>query len=107
MLLVLLLFKASLLSTKCRPFEVTQKWADHEMNEMLLLGDKEEALRLNYTSLQHCREMANKPQAQIDSIKQTVLPLFEGLVRTLPDVKDIVDILKENISKWDYIIKSQ
>lgn len=101
--LIILFFRASLMSTYCRPFLISQKWHDLEIEEMLNLGDSEEKEKMEYTSLYCCREMCNKINHAIEQLEQKVLPLFKILQKGMPDLIDSYSSAQSNLKTWNHI----
>ena len=100
--LIVLFFRASLMSTYCRPFLISQKWHDMEIAEMLELGDMEEKAKINFTSDYYCRDICNKINHSIEQIEQKVLPLFKILQKGMPDLADTYSSIQSNLKTWTH-----
>ncbi|OHT13009.1 cAMP-specific phosphodiesterase [Tritrichomonas foetus] len=105
--IIFLLFRASLCSTYCRPFLISQKWHDLEIDEMLHLGDLEEKAKLPYSSPNHCREIVNKTEHALEVLQQKVIPLMEVLSKGFPDMKDAYSIVLSNFKTWEHLKNSK
>lgn len=101
--LIILFFRASLMSTYCRPFLISQKWHDLEIAEMIDLGDKEEKAKIDYSSLYCCGEMCKKINHAVEQLEQKVLPLFNILQKGMPDLIDSYSSAQSNLKTWNHI----
>lgn len=102
-ILILMLFRAALMSVYCRPFLISQKWHDLETEEMYLLGDKEEKLHINSTSEFHCRELNNKIEHAIDKFTNIVIPFYTILTKAIPDLAETFTTAKSNLKTWIHL----
>jgi len=87
-------------SNPCRPWDVTQLWADRCLQEFFEQGDQEKTLGVPVGTLND-RDKVNRPNSQILFIEFMIAPFFAGVVRLWPEMSSYTDCLGSNISSWE------
>lgn len=100
MLLLILLFKAATLSYVSRPYDISDKLINLQIEEMHLLGDKEAGNKLPYSTEMHCRDIFNKSVYAKEFMENYAIPIFETLSSILADLKPAYVNVKNNLANW-------
>jgi len=87
------------ISNPTKPFRICRIWAWKCLEEMFIQGDNEKALGVPVQSLND-REKVNKPFSQVGFIEFLVAPLAFSIVKVLPPFENCVEVLIENLKRW-------
>lgn len=99
-LLLKCLLHSADVSNPCRPWDVTEPWADRCLQEFFEQGGQEKQLGVPVGFLND-RDKVNRPNSQIAFIEFMIAPLFAGAVRLWPDMSSYGDCLSSNVSQWE------
>merc|ERR1719261_260496 len=98
MLLNLLLHAADI-SNAAKPFDICEKWAKRVMDEFFDQGDKEREKGMTVSAM-FDRHSTNPYQMQCNFIEFVVGPLYIGMIKLFPELKEYGENLVENRRVW-------
>ena len=84
--------------------EISSKWTALLYEEFFLQGEKEKLLGLEISFL--CdRDTTDIPRNQIGFLKGIVIPTFETLIHIFSNLNFTVDMIQENLERWDKLAR--
>jgi len=98
MLLNLLLHAADI-SNAAKPFDICEKWAKRVMDEFFDQVDKEREKGMTVSAM-FDRDSTNPYQMQCNFIEFVVGPLYIGMIKLFPELKEYGENLVENRRVW-------
>ena len=98
--MLLLLLKAADISNITRPFPISKTWAQYVTSEFHWQGDTEKAVGLDVTPMFNRQNGIELAQGQIGFMDNVGIPMYELLVKGIPELQPIVDQLTRNRDTW-------
>jgi hypothetical protein len=94
-----LLMHAADISNAAKPFDICEKWAGRVMEEFFSQGDMERDKGMNVSAM-FDRHSTNPYQMQCNFIEFVVGPLYLGMIKLFPELKEYGENLVENRRLW-------
>jgi len=88
------------ISNPVKPRWIATKWAAKFYQELQELGTEVRRLGLDIPNLKDSKKMPTLPDTQIFFISNICLPAFEDLATFMPEVKETVKNLHQNLEYW-------
>jgi len=98
-LLVKLTLHLADISNSMKPFRISRIWAWQVLEEFFLQGDMERRLGVPVQAL-HDREKVNRSFSQLGFIEFLVSPLLYSVVKVLPPMQKMADLMLANMKTW-------
>lgn len=104
--LMTMMLKMADISNPAKPFDISKVWSDNLLQEWFNQGDTEREYQLPESQFMN-RNKSNQAKLSKGFISFCVQEAFESLVKVLPELKFISELIIINYKKWDEMSKEE
>ena len=105
-LVLSIIINAANFSNLSRPFEISEQWANMLFEETYKQGDLEMVQNFDYSSPMNDRKHCENAKVERLFYDKYGIPLFNMLIRILPECQELAEMVKKNRNKWNDIVNN-